>query len=170
MKEKSFSNDVLPLKNILYRLALRITQNAQEAQDIVQDTLLKVWSKREQWNEIESIEAFSLAICRNLALDTIKSSANKNSSIDENVAQHQAKTFDPLEQTLQNDRVQTIKKIIDALPEKQKTCIQLRDIEGKQYKEIAQILQISEEQVKINIFRARKAVKETFKKVDNYGL
>ena len=48
--------------------------------------------------------------------------------------------------------------------------MQLRDFEGKPYKEIANILGISEEQVKVNIFRARQTVKERFQKYDNYGL
>ena len=48
--------------------------------------------------------------------------------------------------------------------------MQLRDFEGKSYKEVAQILQISEEQVKVNIFRARQAVKLKFQELDNYGL
>ena len=60
--------------------------------------------------------------------------------------------------------------MINSLPEKQRSCMQLRDIEGKQYKEIATALQMSEEQVKVNLFRARKTVKERFQKLDNYGL
>jgi RNA polymerase sigma-70 factor (ECF subfamily) len=48
--------------------------------------------------------------------------------------------------------------------------MQLRDFEGKPYKEIAQILGITEEQVKVNIFRARQAIKLQFQKIDNYGL
>ena len=66
MKNISFRNDVLPLKNELYRLALRITLNSAEAEDIVQDTLIKVWNKRDDWQNIDSIEAFSLTICRNI--------------------------------------------------------------------------------------------------------
>ena len=46
IKQVSFRNDVLPLKNILYRLALRITLNSAEAEDIVQDTLIKVRNNR----------------------------------------------------------------------------------------------------------------------------
>lgn len=48
--------------------------------------------------------------------------------------------------------------------------MQLRDFEGKSYKEIAEILEISEEQVKVNIFRARQTVKQKYLKLDNYGL
>lgn len=55
MKEISFRNDVLPLKNKLFRLALRITLNREEAEDVVQDTMIKVWNARERWQELESI-------------------------------------------------------------------------------------------------------------------
>ena len=83
MKNISFRNDVLPLKNKLYRLALRITMNNAEAEDVVQDTMIKVWSKREQWNEIESIEALCFTICRNTALDRTRKAGNANESLDE---------------------------------------------------------------------------------------
>ncbi|MBQ2168023.1 MAG: RNA polymerase subunit sigma-70, partial [Prevotella sp.] len=53
MKNISFRNDVLPLKNTLYRLALRITLDSADAEDIVQETLIKVWNRRAQWEEIE---------------------------------------------------------------------------------------------------------------------
>ena len=72
MRNISFRNDVLPLKDILYRLALRITTNPEEAKDIVQDTLIKLWNRRESLGEIESIEGFSLTICRNMALDRVR--------------------------------------------------------------------------------------------------
>lgn len=46
---KSFQTHVLPLKNELFRLALRITQNHAEAEDVVQETMMKVWNRREEW-------------------------------------------------------------------------------------------------------------------------
>ena len=85
MKKVSFRNDILPLKNILYRLALRITCNNAEAEDIVQDTLMKVWNRRERWDEIDSIEAFCMTICRNLALDRMRKMDNHNSSLEDNL-------------------------------------------------------------------------------------
>ena len=69
MKEISFKNDILPLKDKLFRLALRITRNREEAEDIVQDTLMKIWSQRDNWSKIQNIETFSMTICRNRALD-----------------------------------------------------------------------------------------------------
>lgn len=49
-------------------------------------------------------------------------------------------------------------------------CMQLRDFEGKTYKEIARMMEISEEQVKVSIFRARQTIKQKFNDFDNYGL
>lgn len=170
MKNISFRNDVLPLKDALYRLALRITISHEEAEDIVQDTLIKVWDKRESWNEIESIEAFSITICRNLALDRIKKHDNLNDSLEERQTESPDTSSTPFEDTLQQDRIELVRNLVNALPEKQRSCMQLRDFEGKPYKEIAKILGISEEQVKVNIFRARQTVKERFQKYDNYGL
>lgn len=170
MKNISFRNDVLPLKDALYRLALRITLSHEEAQDIVQDTLIKVWDKRESWNEIESIEAFCITICRNLALDRIKKHDNLNDSLEERQTESPDISSTPFEDTLQQDRIELVRNLVNALPEKQRSCMQLRDFEGKPYKEIAKILGISEEQVKVNIFRARQTVKERFQKYDNYGL
>lgn len=170
MKNISFRNDVLPLKDALYRLALRITLSHEEAEDIVQDTLIKVWDKRESWNEIESIEAFSITICRNLALDRIKKHDNLNDSLEERQTESPDTSSTPFEDTLQQDRIELVRNLVNALPEKQRSCMQLRDFEGKPYKEIANILGISEEQVKVNIFRARQTVKERFQKFDNYGL
>ena len=68
----------------------------------------------------------------------------------------------PEEQAVQRDRVQLVRRLIDLLPEKQRSCMQLRDIEGKSYRDIAEIMNITEQQVKVNIFRARQTVKDKF--------
>ena len=52
MKTISFQSDILPLKNELYRMALRITMNPAEAEDVVQETMMKVWNKRDSWRSL----------------------------------------------------------------------------------------------------------------------
>ena len=172
MKKISFRNDVLPLKNELYRLALRITLNPAEAEDIVQETMIKVWKKREQWDDIESIEAFCLTICRNISLDKMRKMENQNQSLEEGEhdAPDQSYASNPEEQAMQQDKLKLIRRLINALPEKQRSAMQLRDFEGKSYKEIAQIMDISEEQVKVNIFRARQTIRQKFLETEEYGL
>ena len=165
MKQISFQTDILPLKNDLYRMALRITMNAAEAEDVVQETMMKVWNRRDQWEQIESIEAFCLTICRNLSLDKVRRMDNQTQSLD---AAYDPKDLgvssNPEEQAIQSDRIRLVRQMISQLPEKQRSCMQLRDMEGKSYKDIATILDITEEQVKFNIFRARQTIREKFKK------
>ena len=146
-------------------MALRITMNAAEAEDVVQETMMKVWNRRDQWEQIESIEAFCLTICRNLSLDKVRRMDNQTQSLD---AAYDPKDLgvssNPEEQAIQSDRIRLVRQIISQLPEKQRSCMQLRDMEGKSYKDIATILDITEEQVKVNIFRARQTIREKFKK------
>ncbi len=172
MNKISFRNDILPLKNELYRLALRITLNPAEAEDVVQETMIKVWNRRDQWDEIDSIEAFCLTICRNLSLDKMKKMTNQSQSLSEGEHDTPDHSYssNPEEQAVQQDRITLVRRLISELPEKQRSVMQLRDFEGKSYKEIADIMAISEEQVKVNIFRARQAIRQRFIETEKYGL
>ena len=169
MREVSFRNDVLPLKDKLFRLALRITCNSSEAEDIVQDTLIKVWSKRDQWTELDSIEAYSLTVCRNLAIDRAQLKINESAELNEET-DTRPDASSPYDDLVREERLTLVHRLIDALPERQRTIVQLRDIEEKSYKEIATILNLSEEQVKVNLFRARQRIKQQYKEIDDYGL
>jgi RNA polymerase sigma-70 factor (ECF subfamily) len=82
--------------------------------------------------------------------------------------EHADKALSPFDNTMIHDRVAMVREIINHLPEKQRACVQLRDIEGKAYKDIAAILNISEEQVKINIFRARQSIRQRFQAIENF--
>ena len=134
---------MLPLKNKLYRLALRITLNPEDAEDTVQETMMKVWNRREQWEQLESMEAFCMTICRNIAVDKTRKMGSS-------------------EQSLDNDEHDAPDHSHSANPEEQ--------AEGKSYKEIAVIMGISEEQVKVSIFRARQTIKQKYIQAEEYGL
>ena len=166
MPKVTFEHDILPLKNQLFRLALRIVQSREEAEDIVQDTLLKAWNRRASWDKIENMESFLMTSCRNLALDRLKRSEHQNISLDDEqtALSTQISSHTSIEeQLLRQDRIKWVHTQMNRLPEKQRTCMQLRDVEGKAYKEIAEILGLTEEQVKVNIFRARQTIKEKIK-------
>ena len=163
----SFQNNVLPLKNMLFRLALRITQNRDDAEDVVQDTMLRVWNRRDEWERIASMEAFCLTICRNIALDKLRRMDNQQQTLDDSIdPMDRSHHSNPEEQIVQRDRVERVRQLISQLPEKQRSCIQLRDVEGKSYRDIAEILDITEQQVKVNIFRARQNIKERYMKME----
>ncbi len=165
----SFRDDILPLKDKLFRIALRITFNRAEAEDVVQDTMLRVWSRKDEWSEFQSIEAFCITVARNLAIDRSQKKEAQNISLES--------TFDvtemssgPSELLESKERFDIIDRLINELPEKQRMIMQLRDIEGENYKEIARIMNISEEQVKVNLFRARQKVRQGYTEIEKYGL
>lgn len=157
MENINFRTTVLPLSDRLYRLALRITMNKAEAEDVVQDTLLKVWECREDWNRINNLEAFAIATCRNRALDVVKRAGRDTENLDE-MAHFSSQT--PHEQLEAREEISLVRRLMDSLPEVQRTIMLLRDIEGKTYQEIAQTLDISETQVKVYLHRARTKIKE----------
>jgi len=139
----------------------------------VQETMIKVWNRRDDWDSIESIEAFCLTVCRNLSLDKMRRMGNQSQSLDDTPGHDsadQSYASNPEEQTVQRDRIRLVRQLIDSLPEKQRSVMQLRDFEGKSYKEIASILSISEELVKVTIFRARQTIKKKYLETENYGL
>jgi RNA polymerase sigma-70 factor (ECF subfamily) len=157
----NFRHDILPLKNIVFRTALRIVLNREEAEDIVQDTLVKLWERREKLDKVENLEAFALTMARNLALDWKEKMDNQHVSFDDEAHDCLDENTNSADKMLaQKETTGAIARIINSLPEKQRTIIQLRDIEGKTYQEIANTLSISESDVKVTLFRARQAMKE----------
>ena len=96
---------------------------------------------------------------------------NRHLSLDETpVERPDSQTLSPFEAMISTDRISLVRRLVDSLPEKQRSCMQLRDFEGKSYKEIAQVLDITEDQVKVNIFRARQTIKQRFNEAEDYGL
>lgn len=169
MQEISFRDDILPLKDKLFRLALRITFDRAEAEDVVQDTMIRVWNKREEWTQFGSIEAYCLTVAKNLAIDRSQKKEAQNVELTPEM-EEESEISGPYDQLVNNERMSIIHRLINELPEKQRLIMQLRDIEGESYKEIAKILNLTEEQVKVNLFRARQKVKQRYLEIDDYGL
>ena len=174
MKQIDFRHDLLPLKDKIYRTALRITLNAQEAEDLTQDTLVKVWTQRSELNEVKSIEAYCITVCRNLSLDLIARRERQNESLETRMENSPTDPVDheptPLEQLEHNERLKRVGQLWAALPERQRTAMQLRDIEGMTYTEAAQAMGITEELFKVTLHRARKTIRTQYEKLENYGL
>ncbi len=169
MQEISFRDDILPLKDKLFPLALRITFDRAEAEDVVQDTMIRVWNKREEWTQFGSIEAYCLTVAKNLAIDRSQKKEAQNVELTPEM-EEESEISGPYDQLVNNERMSIIHRLINELPEKQRLIMQLRDIEGESYKEIAKILNLTEEQVKVNLFRARQKVKQRYLEIDEYGL
>ena len=171
MSLEAFKTKVLPVKDKLYRFALKLVKSEPEAQDIVQEVLIKVWEKRNELDEVENMEAWCMRVTRNLSLDKLKSKhASKTSGMEEDFEISQGEKVTPYRSTEMKDIMENIGNLISSLPDKQKQVIQLRDVEGFSYKEIGDIMEIDMNQVKVNLFRARKAVRENLLNINAYGL
>jgi len=159
MSIEVFKQRILPMKDKLFRLAFRLLQHVQEAEDSVQDVMAGVWARREQWGEWKSIEAYCMTATRNNCLDRLRrrrvvpvaeDRASEVSSPDKN----------PFEKIMDKQLIQRIRQCMDALPENQQQVIRLREMEGFSYNEIAEVLEMTLDQVKINLFRGRNAIKK----------
>lgn len=177
MREIDFRNDLLPLKDKLFRLALRITLDRPEAEDVVEDVLVKVWELRNtpELQKVNNLELYCTTMTRNLALDRAERHEAHNVSLDdtdhEQFAQQHADTaLQPDQQMERHDRHRWINELLQQLPEKQRTILQLRDIEEHSYQEVAEIMQITDSDVKVTLFRARQALKKLVLNSPNYGL
>lgn len=167
MEQKEFLATVLPYKDKLYRLAKRLLVSSEEAEDAVQEVLLKLWKGKDSINKYRNPEAFAVTMTKNYCLDRLKSKQAANLKIVHNNFQNDENLQKKIEV---DDGVQLVFKIMETLPEKQRIVLQLRDVEQFDFEEIAEMLESSETTVRVTLSRARKAVKEQLIKQYNYGV
>ncbi len=164
---KNLKEDIQELANQLYRIAFRRLKNKQDAEDVVQDVFLKLFSKKLKKEDINSTKAYAIKSAINRSLDMIKrkgriyeelSEASKVTKIQES----------PLNILTVNDSYLSAKKAMNNLPEMQKKVIELRDIEELSYAEIAETLDLNMNQVKVYLHRGRKQLKLKLSKKELY--
>lgn len=170
MNLEAFQKRVIPAKNKLFRFALRILGNEEEAKDVVQEVFIRVWNGREKMNEVQNWEAWCMRITKNLSLDRVRTSSKRNTHPIADGFDIRQEGPTPHEKTEVHESMETVSQLIASLPEKQRQIIHLRDVEGYSYNEICEILELDMNQVKVNLFRARNAVREKLTKINAYGL
>ena len=164
IRQDKFRKNILPIIDQLFRLAFSITKNKEDAEDVVQDVLFNVWKRKAEWENIENIEAYCFRSTRNMSLDKLALMGNNLEEIPDNY-DYPALGEDIQRKVEIEDQLDLLENWVNRLPEKQQTLFRLREVEELNYKEIAIILDISEEQVKINLFRLRRKLKEYFEKI-----
>ena len=146
--------------------ASKIVKDDASAEDIVQDVMLKVW--RDEKGKVENLAAYCYTMARNLALNRLVLKDNRSKELEG--AYEQEVQEQPLENIIRTEKMKLLYRMIDGLPGLQRDVVQLRDMEGLSYRDIAKTLQVTEEQVKVNLFRARKKIKTWILNMENYGL
>ncbi|MFO8145918.1 MAG: RNA polymerase sigma factor [Bacteroidota bacterium] len=168
MNQKTFLGVIDPVKDKMYRLALRLLISKDSAEDATQEVLLKLWDRKNKLKDYANIEAFAMTVTKNYCLDQLKSKQNNNLKIVHNNYESQERSaFDQLET---NDRLKQISGILETLPEQQKLIFQLRDIEEYEYEEISKVMNMNETAIRVALSRARKKIRIELLKKDSYGI
>lgn len=159
MDTNTFKTVVLPLNRKLNAFAFRFLNDYDEAKDIIQDIYIKLWNMRDTLEKYNSIEALAMKMTRNLCLDKIK--LKKTIPINPFVQQ---KMVDEIKQNESEQELliaaNRAKRIIEQLDEPQKSIMQLHDIQGYDYDEIAEILDMNINTIRVALSRARKKVRD----------
>jgi RNA polymerase sigma-70 factor (ECF subfamily) len=142
----------------MYKIAFRLLENADDAQDAVQDTFVKLWNKRNELSEVTNNEAFAVTVLRNVCLDFLKKEKVVFTNYDENIAYEQSFSH----KMEMHENVQKVREIIRQLPENQRKVMILRHWDGLTDEKITQATGLSATNIRVLLSRARKTVKEKF--------
>jgi RNA polymerase sigma-70 factor (ECF subfamily) len=165
MEQEQFIQEVLPLRKQLLHYSRSILEIPEDAEDVVQEVMMKLWYKRKELHQYDNITAFSVEITKNLCLNRLKVVQRKM----ENVADFsfESDSPSPYAQLEQKDSVAQVVKIIDRLPELQQNILRMRHIDEYEIDEIAAITGCQPEAVRMNLSRARKKVKDLYFKIQS---
>ena len=163
-----FQDEIFPLKDKIFRFAGKILNDPFEAEDAAQEVLLKLWKTKHRLADVDNKEAWSMTVTRNLCYDWLKKRKAKVVELNDAVYM-KPDEVNPGTQMEGKDTLSKVKRIIEKLPKKQGLVFHLREIEGLTYKEIASALEMNLETVKVNLFRARAKLKETYSQIEAYG-
>ena len=159
MELNEFKISVLPLRPKLLNYARKLTESPEDAEDAVQEVLLKLWNNRLELDQYRSIEAFAMTLTHNVCMDQWRRNRD-NSSIDQLQTETDGPTPDHLLEL--KDEVRLIRAIIDSLPPLQRTIMRMKDVEEYETEEIAQITGCGAEAIRANLSRARKKVRDIY--------
>lgn len=151
MTIKEYNTCVSLYSDALFRFILKSLRDTMEAENVVQNTFEKLWVKREDV-VFDTAKAYIFKVGYNNMIDILRKQ-KRETGMDE---VKENKHYTNAQYT---DVKEIVNRAVARLPEHQKTVIMLRDYEGHDYKSIADITGMTEGQVKINIFRARQALK-----------
>jgi RNA polymerase sigma factor (sigma-70 family) len=140
------------------------------AQDLAQESFLQL--HRTAWTTLPPAEArfWLYRVARNFALNEFRRGQTRYRLFDRMVEVMRPRTRNPEEEYETKERRQLLLEMWQSLPEDQRAALLLREQEQLSYREIGQVLNVSESKVKVDIFRARTSLRETWsKRVQAYG-
>jgi len=166
MNEHEFTRIVMVYSSKFYGYSCKILGNQEEAQDVVQDLYIKLWSMRNNLTNINNIEAFATTIIRNLCIDRLKRIKRGILHSEHYGKQINHYEFNAFESSLNNEefKLELIRDAIKRLPDIQKKVFIMRDFEEKEFDFISLELGLTSENVRVILSRARMKIRELIKK------
>lgn len=160
VSEKEFSQLARNLRPRLVRTAAGVLgPSSPECEDVVQDTLLKLWDIRADIDRYRSVEALACVIAHRMALNVVRaSSPGRFVELDQCVAATPSAEDD----YVAGERGRRLDAVLASLPEAQRTLIRLRHIDGYDNRTIADLLGTTEGAVRTALCRARRQVASVF--------
>lgn len=158
MDRKEFETLATRLRPRLIEMACRCLDSHDDADDVAQDTLLKLWSMNDRLDEYKSIDALAIVIGRHLCLDRLK--RVKTQPLDESSINDIVSS--PEDVIIKNENEENINRLINTLPDGQQIILRLKHIEMMETSEIAQMIGSTEVAVRVQLSRARNRIKELF--------
>lgn len=143
----------------LYRIAFNICKNREDAEDIVQDTFVQYHISNKEYDDESHIHAWLMRVTINKSKNTLRSFWRKHRQSLESYME---------ELNFPDSQSEELFEAVMKLPEKQRTVIHLFYYEDYSIKEIAEILHVSESNVKVRLNRGRAALREEIKEDWNY--
>ena len=158
MKTKEFNELAASTEPMMFRLAKRLLISDDEAKDAVQEVFLKLWNVRNKLGNVKNRSAYTLRMTKNHCFDRLRSKDSKNLRlVHSNIDREERSIEDNMEV---QDEVDHLKRVINELPERERTVVQLREIEEMELATIAEITETREGSVRVALTRARKKIKE----------
>jgi RNA polymerase sigma-70 factor (ECF subfamily) len=168
MELEGFKITVLPLREKLLNISLKLLDEKADAEDVVQEVFLRLWYIRDKLDEYKSVEALAVTVTKNLVLDMLKT--RKPVVEASGLWMHDSGEKSPAEWLEQQDAVACIRRLIKQLPSLQQAIIQMKDVEGYELQEIAEITGSRVDAVRTNLSRARKKIREQFMALNQSGI
>ena len=162
MTQAIFKETVFCLKDDMYRFAKRFVMSSDEAEDVVQDLMIKFWQKKEELATFGNLKSYAMRSVKNECLNRLKHHDVKMGFADFQL--HRSELY----QIETNNLKEHILQFIKQLPEKQKAVIHLKDVEEYDISEIAEMMDMEENAVRVNLMRARQKIKEQITQLMNY--
>ena len=156
---ENFKNTFLPMGRQMFAEAIRILGNAADAEDAVQDVYTKLWERRNDLENVKNRHAYVLMMVRNRCLTIAGSIHRQSAELNEADTDGAVSHSDELEA---RDRISKVMRIIETLPSNQRLVITMHDIEGRTKEEIEHATELSADNVRQLLSRARRFIRDCF--------